>query len=89
MPSVLDVRKRIDDDRYAETHELTKEPLQLCKARPGFWRMLGHRIARRLTRRSRKWHAPPDSTPRPSESAMDQITRENPWLSIIALAAAL
>jgi len=89
MPSVLDVRTHIDDDGYVETHKLTKEHVQPCKARPGFWHTLAHKIARRLPRRSRKWHAPPRGAPRPGEAAIDQITRENPWLSIIALAAAL
>jgi hypothetical protein len=89
MPSILNAPARIDDDGYVETHELTQEHSQPCKARPGFWRTLAHRITRRRTRRSHESHAPPCSTPRPFEAAMDQITRENPWISILALAAAL
>ena len=87
MPSVLDAPELVE---YVETHELTTHELiieqpQTRRARPGFWRTLAHRIATRLTHTPRVRRAPSPGVPRPFETAMDRVTREHPWISILAL----
>src|SRR5262249_1302615 len=44
MPSVLDTCTRIDNDGDVAPRELTQEHAPPCKARPGFWHTLVHRI---------------------------------------------
>jgi hypothetical protein len=86
MPSVMDAPEMIE---YVETHDLTIETLerpQVRRARPGFWRMLAHKITTHLSPLPREQHAPLCSAPRPFEAPMDRLVREHPSLAVYALA---
>jgi hypothetical protein len=84
MTAILDTPERID---YDETHELTIERPQPRRSRPGFWDTLAHRITKHLTRTPRASQVPSCSIRQPFEAPMDRVTREHPWISILALAA--
>jgi hypothetical protein len=83
MPSVMHAPELHE---YVETHNLTIERPQVRHARPGFWRMLAHKITTGLYHRPCKRHALSCRTPRPCETPMDWLVREHPSLSVYALA---
>ena len=86
MPSVMDAPELV---AYVETHALTIERIEYSqprRARPGFWRMLAHKITRYLIPMSREGSTPSCSASRPFEAPMDRLARENPYLSVYVLA---
>jgi hypothetical protein len=86
MPSVMDAPELVE---YVETHYLTIEMLEYSqprRARPGFWRTLAHKITRYLIPMSREGYTPSCSASRTFEAPMDRLARENPYLSVYALA---
>ena len=86
MPSVMDDPELVE---YVETHDLTIEMLEYSqprRARPGFWRTLTHKITRYLIPMSREGYTPSCSASRTFEAPMDRLARENPYLSVYALA---
>ena len=86
MPSVMDAPELV---AYVETHDLTIEMIEYSqprRARPGFWRTLAHTIARYLTPMSREGSTPSCSVSRTFEAPLDRLARENPYLSVYALA---
>ena len=87
MPAVIDTPERIDLEQVddVEPYALTGEQLRTRLARPGFWRMLVHRITMFLTPRSHARHTPACHVHRPFEAPMDRLIRENPSLSMYAL----
>ena len=84
MPAVIGTPEL--EIEYVEIRDLTIERPQPRGARPGFWRMLAHGITTYLTLMPRERHAPPCSAPHPFETSMDRLVREDPSLSIYALA---
>lgn len=87
MPAVIDTPERIDLEQIddVEPCALTIEQPRTRLTRPGFWRMLAHRITTFLTPRSHTRHIPACHVSRPFEMPMDQLIRENPSLSMYAL----
>ena len=87
MPAVIDTPERIDLEQIdnVEPYALTIEQPRIRPARPGFWRILGHRITMFLTPRSHARYTPVCHVSRPFEAPMDRFIRENPSLSIYAL----
>jgi hypothetical protein len=86
MPSVMDAPELVE---YVETHDLTIEMIEYSqprRARPGFWRTLAHTITRYLIPMSREGYTPSCSASRTFEAPMDRLARENPYLSVYALA---
>jgi hypothetical protein len=86
MPSVMDAPELRE---YVETHDLMIETIewpQPRRARPGFWRTLAHKITRYLIPMSREGYTPSCSASRTFEAPMDRLARENPYLSVYALA---
>jgi hypothetical protein len=85
MPSVMDAPELVE---YVETHDLTIETLerpQPRRARPGFWRMLAHKITTHLRPTPRERHAPSCSVRRPFETPTDVLARQYPTLYLRAL----
>jgi hypothetical protein len=83
MPSIMDVPELHE---FVETHDLTIERPQVHHTRPGFWRMLVHKITTDQYRRPWKRPAPSCSAPRSFDTPMDLLVREHPSLSVYALA---
>lgn len=88
MPAVIDTPERIDLEQIddVEPYALTRERPLARLARPGFWRILAHRITTFLTLRSHARHTHVCRGSRPFEAPMDRLLRENPSLSMYALA---
>ena len=87
MPSVLEAPELFE---HVDTHELTIHRLTIARPQPrrvrtGFWRTLAYGISKHLTPTPRARQAPLCSRPRPFETAMDQLVREHPGLSVLAL----
>jgi len=85
MPSVMDAPELRE---YVETHDLTIETIerpQVRRARPGFWRMLAHKITTHLRPTPRRRHALSCSMPHPFETPADMLSRQYPTLYIRAI----
>jgi len=85
MPAVIDTPELIEIEQI-ETPDLPIERPQPRQARPGFWRMLAHKITQNLTPMLREQHAPVYRAPRPFETPMDRFVREYPSIALYALA---
>jgi hypothetical protein len=87
VPAVIDTPERIDLAQIDEVEPcaLTIEQPRTRLARPGFWRMLAHRITMFLTPRSHARHTPACHVHRPFEAPIDRLIRENPSLSVYTL----
>jgi hypothetical protein len=85
MPSVMDAPELVE---HVETHDLTIKMIEYSQPRraPGFWRTLAHQLIRYLTPMSREGYTPSCSASRTFEAPMDRLARENPYLSVYALA---
>jgi len=89
MPAVIDTPERIDLEditTHNRTYALTIERAQARPVRPGFWRMLAHRMTTSLRLTPRKRHAPVCHMSPPFEAPMDRFIREYPAVSLYALA---
>lgn len=90
MPALIDTPERIDledIETYDLTQGLTIERPQAHNARPGFWRMLAHRITTRLTPTPRAERAPVYCNDiRRFETPMDRFVREHPFVALYAIA---
>jgi hypothetical protein len=88
MPAVIDTPERIDLEQIddVEPYALTRERPLARLARPGFWRILAHRITSLLTPRSHARRTPVCHVSRPFEAPIDRVIREHPSLSIYAFA---
>ena len=89
MPAVMDTPERIDLEditTHNRTYDLTIERAQARPVRPGFWRMLAHRMTTSLRPTSRERHAPVCHLSPPFEAPMDRLAREYPFLAASALA---
>ena len=86
MPSITDASELTE---YLEPYDLTIETLKRPvsrRGRPGFWRLLAHKLIQDLTPTPWQRHAPSCRGHRPFETSMDRLVREYPSLSVYALA---
>lgn len=90
MPAVMDTEEHIDIEdieTYDLTHELTIERPQARASRPGFWRMLTHRITTHLTPTPRAQSVPTYyNDVHRFETPMDRFVREHPFVALYAIA---
>jgi len=88
MPAVIDTPERIDLEQIDDVkpYDLTRERSRARLARPGFWRILAHRITTSLTPCSHARRTPGCHVSRPFEAPIDRVIREHPSLSIYAFA---
>jgi hypothetical protein len=87
MPAVIDTPERIDIEDITThdlTYDLTIERPLARPARPGFWRMLAHRMTMSLRPTPRERHAPVCHVSRPFEAPMDRFLREYPSVALYA-----
>ena len=85
MPALLDTHALIDLEDV-ETYDLPIDRPRTRSARPRFWRALAHRITTSLASRRRKRDVSVCPAHRPYDAPMDRFIRENPSLSLHALA---
>jgi len=87
MPSVMDAPELIE---YVETHDLTIETVeqpQPHQSRPGFWRTLGHKLARYLAPTPYESHTLGCHRRRPVETPADLLARQYPILYLRAFSS--
>jgi hypothetical protein len=86
MPAVIDPHE-LSDIEDIETHGLTIEQPQARASRPGFWRMMTHRIIGSLTLTPRAERTPAYCNElHRFETPMDRFVREHPFVALYAIA---